>query len=272
LGAIKDLYFNHPCILIWPAELLWLKNQRRYPFVAQASGHESGGADLVFLTAQPGAALPLAQRSAKSALAVSGIRSRSEKPDRAAYESQLGDLQKLIRAGLSAAVFAELPDATQLGTEWLAETNARLFSEPKPSIARVLLRCGGSWNYTTAPPQNTWASRAFDDSSWKTGSSPFGDKTPGAKTAWTGEKLWARQAFELDRSETHDLFLKIANSDRVKIYLNGKLVQECTGGPPGFRLVPLAGDLLVDGRNTIAIESGDEGPVHWLDAGLHDYR
>ena len=69
--------------------------------------------------------------------------------------------------------------------------------------------------------------------------------------------------------------LKIHNNDRAKVYLNGKLVRECGGHSPTYRLTPLGkkgAQALVAGKNWIAIEIENERHPHFLDAGLIDYR
>ena len=60
-------------------------------------------------------------------------------------------------------------------------------------------------------------------------------------------------------------------NDKAKIYLNGQLVADCSGGSTASRLEPLSGEaaaLLVDGDNTIAIEIKNESNTRYLDAGL----
>jgi hypothetical protein len=95
------------------------------------------------------------------------------------------------------------------------------------------------------------------------------------QTAWTGDRLWLRQRFSLEAAPAGDLCLKIINSERAKIYLNGKLLADCSGASSSYRLEPLphdAASLLTPGENTIAVEIENTGHLHFFDVGLAELR
>ena len=267
---------SHPSIVAWsrdPANLdemagAWLS-------VAHAGTGSAPASDLIFVNGHPGAAMPYIEGESKAALAVCKLDFQAGSLTRAAYESNHEDIRRLIHVGLGAAVFSRRPDPA-LGLEWLAAINDKtIHAESSIATPHTVLQPGGKWNYTTAAPPEGWENPSFDDSGWKAGAAPFGDPKAEVQTAWTSDHLWMRQSFPLDGTVVDHLFLKIFNRNPAKIYLNGKLIADCSGASSAFRVEPLpaeAASLLVDGTNTVAIEIVHEGKLHFIDAGLIDFR
>lgn len=277
LSEIKTTFQQHPSIIIWP----------------DRSPHAEGGGDvfssarraslglgedqvgtLLFVRGHPGVAMPLPHGDSKTALAVVDVGAPAAALTRDRYASSIEDMRKLIGAGLSGAYFSRRPDA-ELDQEWIAATNATLDADLPTTTLRILLETGANWHYTVTRPPETWPTPGFDDSSWKSGAAPFGDPKAKVQTAWTGDRLWLRQGFSLEAAPAGDLCLKIINSERTKIYLNGEQVADCSGASSSYRLEPLPADaasLLTPGENTIAIEIENSGHLHFFDAGLAELR
>ncbi|MBQ9467477.1 MAG: hypothetical protein IJU52_00525 [Clostridia bacterium] len=93
-----------------------------------------------------------------------------------------------------------------------------------------------TWKYQTASSDNLpndWISEDYDDSSWKTGKAPFGDRGDITKmnTGWSGSQsyIWLRSQFDLtaeqiERFKGGYASLSILYDDTIKIYINGQLV------------------------------------------------
>jgi len=272
LAAIESQYGKHPSIVVWPRSLHRTEGKNTHPLTAAPAG-SGDRADILFLDGHPRAAMPSPDGDTRPALAVAGIRHVSGQGGRAQYESSNRELQRLVRAGLSAAIFSDQPDPS-LDPAWLAETNSKL-SVGTTTRPHVLLPTGGEWKFSITSPSDGWHLQDFDDSGWQTGGAPFGDPSLKATTAWSSDRLWLRKSFSLASPKIEDLFLKIVNSGAARVYLNGTLVADCSGASSAVHLDPLpaeAATRLVDGKNTIAIEieSGDQ--ANFLDAGLTEFR
>lgn len=324
LDDVIDHLENHPCVIIWTifnegwgqhdsSHLIgWLEKRDPTRLSGGPSGWQDHGAgQLLDIHRYPGPSMPAPDGQAKRALVLSEfgglklpspathlwrdkdnwgyVAARDQSDLRGRYTTLRDELQALIRAGLSAAIYTQTTDVeTEIngllsydrqinkpGAEWIAETNAPLYKIPPASKPSVLLNTGSTWSFTTARPAENWAAPDFDDSTWKQAAAPFGDPAAKAKTAWTSDHLWVRQTFDLADAKIHDLMLKIHNNDRARVYLNGKLVRDCGGHSPTYRLTPLGehgAKALVPGKNTIAIEIENEKHPHFLDAGLINYR
>ncbi|MGI9242645.1 MAG: sugar-binding domain-containing protein [Verrucomicrobiales bacterium] len=277
LGAIRARFQKHPSIVLWPGALPNDAEDTDRPLSAGRAGI-CQGADLQFINGHPGVAMPSPDGAGNSALGVAEVVNLPAGTTRSQLESRTDDLQRLIRAGLSAIIFQDSPAPT-LDPAWLAGTHAKLVAGTSIAEQRIILPSGGTWSYTDSAPPAGWHLPAFDDAGWDKGNAPFGAPKLKAKTPWTGDRLWLRQNFELESPQIEDLLLKIINNDQARIYLNGQPVADCSGGSSAFRLEPLSEDaaaLLVDGDNTIAIEiknaSNTQSNTHYLDAGLTALR
>ena len=259
LSEIKTAFQQHPSIIIWPDRSPRAEGEG--DVLSSARRASLGLADdqvgtLLFVRGHPGVAMPFPHGDSKTALAVVDVGSPTAALTRDRYASSIEDMRKLIGAGLSGAYFSRRPDA-ELDQEWIAATNASLDADHPTTTLRILLEAGANWHYTGAQPPDSWCNPGFDDSGWKSGAAPFGDPKAKVQTAWTGDRLWLRQSFSLEAAPAGDLCLKIINSERTKIYLNGKQVADCSGGSSCYRLEPLptdAASLLTPGENTIAVE------------------
>ena len=131
---------------------------------------------------------------------------------------------------MCAAIYTQTPDVetevnglltydralNKVGADWLAKTHAALFEVAGTTKPKVILETGGTWAYAEEKQAKTWDSPTYDDSDWKRAPAPFGDPKAGAKTAWTSDNLWIRQAFEVDDPEVHELMLKRVAANKTR--------------------------------------------------------
>ncbi len=81
------------------------------------------------------------------------------------------------------------------------------------------------WRYSLAQPTEAWSQAAFDDSTWKQGSGPFGSNgTPGIspKTVWTSDDIWLRRELTMP-AWPGDLQVLVYHDEDVEVYVNGVL-------------------------------------------------
>jgi hypothetical protein len=161
----------------------------------------------------------------------------------------------------------------KMDARYVAAANASLYLPPP--IERVILptaeREKAAWRYTTGEPGEGWIKPDFDDHSWKTGPGGFGTAdTPGAivGTEWTGTDIWLRRAFEFEGTQPSLLYLRLYHDEDCEVYLNGKPVAEKKGYVTSYRLVPLYGVKLNEGKNTLAIHCRQTQGGQGIDAGL----
>lgn len=128
------------------------------------------------------------------------------------------------------------------------------------------------------PPRQTSAAPAgcyrdgFDDSAWKTGVAPFGDRrrrgTPQEK-----DMIVLRKRFSVESTDYAQLGVVMKSTPGMKVYLNGLRVLEVAGRPSApYELVVLRGNavgLLRRGGNVIAVFAEGRGAV---DVGLRGAR
>ena len=205
------------------------------------------------------------------------------------YKTLIENMRPLIGRGLAAAVYTQTTDVegevnglltydrrvNKMGTDWLAETNARAFG-PMPTERTILAtseRTPAQWRYTTADPAGDWAAPTYDDSSWKTGKAGFGTRgTPGAVigTEWNTSAIWIRRQFTLDAVPTRgELFLRMGHDENAQVFINGKSVIEVTGWSDGYRMFgPIDRSVLNKGDNTIAAHCTQTSGGQFIDVGL----
>ncbi|HUY32809.1 MAG TPA: hypothetical protein VMV69_08510, partial [Pirellulales bacterium] len=141
----------------------------------------------------------------------------------------------------------------------LFELFSGIHAEPLPEIRNLRSASFIDWTATTN----------FDDSLWKEGPAPFGDKP--ARTAWSTPELWLRRRFEgslNDKAEVLYLRLKVDNT--AEVFLNG---QRLISQNIEFKYVLIALDavspsLVVPGTNTLAVHCRNDGGPGFIDLGL----
>jgi len=123
--------------------------------------------------------------------------------------------------------------------------------------------------YTETQPAAGWNTTAFNDTDWKTGTAPFGDRGRAVKTIWKSKDLWVRRSFELGDVDIHQLILKLRHDDNIEVYLNGEEVFNTMGWNDSFELIKIK-SALKKGMNLLAIHCANTAGGAWLDAGLLD--
>jgi len=210
------------------------------------------------------------------------------------YRGVMNNVRGLLGFGLSAAIYTQTTDVegevnglltydrevVKFDEKALAALHAPLYREG--AKARWLMNtsehAAQQWLARTTPPEPNWTtgagSQAGNDA-WQSSPGPFG-KNPFVPegTAWTGQKLWLRRSFQLDRLPK-DLWLCWFNDVTTgRLFINGHAVALLSPDSRTVRhwghvdLTPYAHHLL-RGQNVIAIAV--EGPAQHavIDAGLY---
>lgn len=120
--------------------------------------------------------------------------------------------------------------------------------------------------YVESEPEKGWNQAGFAETSWKTGTAPFGDGA--ATTQWRTKDLWMRRTFNLTQTDFKGLKLKLMNDDDVEVYLNGTRIFACECFNGKFIYVPVDTKLLKKGQNLLAVHVKNNVGGQWLDAGL----
>lgn len=140
---------------------------------------------------------------------------------------------------------------------------------------------GDNWKYMESPKRATnWTGLTFNDKTWKTGKSGFGNfnKRGDTKTIWSGGRkdLYLRKEFKLDYKvkEVVKAVLHFAIDDSLEVWLNGKhLFDMAHNGSYEYGAVDVTEEFkrLVreTGRsNVIAVKAHDIGGACFVDVGL----
>ena len=156
------------------------------------------------------------------------------------------------------------------GTEYnmvdsqLVFTTTEPVGEVKPATENLLT--SPEWYYTTSGADN---SVQYRDEGWYTDSEVYGEwsKTTAPTDAWgtddqgtKNQTLLLVAEFDVEDVaywEGYELLMKAGYDDNIRVYVNGKLVFIDTGwsnGTPTLSLAEEATDLLVEGKNVLAIK------------------
>lgn len=125
-------------------------------------------------------------------------------------------------------------------------------------------------SYTEKEPGQGWQTLAYKEKGWNDGMAPFGS-SPAAKTAWKTKDIWYRRVFNLRKTPSGKLFLKINHDDNTEVFLNGLQIYTKTGWLTKMAYIPLAEGItksLLPGKNLLAIHCRNTAGGAWLDAGL----
>ena len=128
-----------------------------------------------------------------------------------------------------------------------------------------------TWNYTTDRPEGDWSQAGFDDSSWKTGTAPFGHDIGRVSTQWTSDDIWIRRKVTLPQDIPPKLDFMIFHDEDADIYINGVEAATIPGASTGYVAVPLndaARQALQPGDNTIAVHVHQTVGGQFIDLGI----
>jgi hypothetical protein len=97
---------------------------------------------------------------------------------------------------------------------------------PKPVMKVIVptaVQKPAKWKYTTDQPGDDWYKPSYDDSSWQSGLSLFGNggPAPAIHTPWTSSDIWIRRTFTMPSGTFHHLIFDVYHDEDVQIYVNG---------------------------------------------------
>ena len=210
---------------------------------------------------------------------------------RRAYRDRLAQLRLLVARGLSAAIYTQTTDV-EIETNGLMTYDREVVKIPQATLAdihrtlykdlpivRTLLPTseldGRAWRYTTAGPRRLWASAAFDDGAWQTGTAPFGGGKPEGvplRTAWTSPADLAAPGVRLARrgrptgctwcSRTTRTPRSSSTASRRPACRNPRpATSSCRSGRA-------AAEALKTGRNVIAVRCSQTKGAQAIDVGI----
>lgn len=144
------------------------------------------------------------------------------------------------------------------------------------AVLPIAIDGGYLWRYTFEQAPEGWEQPDFDDSSWKQGSSGFGNTgTRAGKigTEWVSKQIWLRTTFNAKEERPHALVLDIFHTHDVTVYWNGKQIFKETGyGTFYYRKLLDSKEILkvwTPGKNTIAVKCQvTNGDRQYVDLGL----
>jgi hypothetical protein len=142
----------------------------------------------------------------------------------------------------------------------------------RQDLCDVLSPIQAEWRYATQDPGKGWEQPAFDSSSWKSGSAPFGPD--GATRLGFVADVWLRRTFAAPGGGSlAKPLLCVRNVGIVEVYLNGRLAAKPLDFAYQFRTTPVlpeAAASLTAGVNLLAVHCRhDRGEAH-VDAALLD--
>jgi hypothetical protein len=205
---------------------------------------------------------------------------------RPAYERLFWQLDAMREEGLSAAVYTQTTDVEgevnglmaydravmKVEPSWARALHDRL-TRPVPRTVVVVPTSEKSpqkWRYTLSDPGAAWFEERFDDSSWKSGTGGFGQKTtpaPHVGTEWTSGEIWIRRSFDL-AAVPNDAMLRLWHDEDASVYVNGKLVASFTQWVDAYVNVPFDRSSLRVGRNVIAVRCKQTSGGQFIDVGI----
>lgn len=137
----------------------------------------------------------------------------------------------------------------------------------------------GMFQYTFTQPGENWMNENFNDASWLTGKAGFGSTviknstTRKIGTDWNTSKIWLRRPFNIDKSKTGNLMLRINHDGATKVFLNGQLVYEkADRAYTTWNLDQKARSLVKNGENILAVESTAGSRSKYLDVSIFDMK
>ncbi|MGN1409993.1 MAG: hypothetical protein ACI4XJ_07430 [Eubacteriales bacterium] len=152
---------------------------------------------------------------------------------------------------------------------------------------KTFIRQYASWEYIQSANLNKtpegWTTGEDTSDKWQTGQTPFGDRNIDGinwKTDWSGSKnaIILRREFTVDdinKFKGSPLSANITYDDGIKIYINGKEVFEDPNWVDTYVEIELAkdaSDVLVEGKNIIAISLCNTAGGRQIDLSLYSYE
>lgn len=152
----------------------------------------------------------------------------------------------------------KLPDLPQ-------QIDATVTAAGSPSV--IVPATSPGWKYIAASglTGDAWLKPEFDDAAWKSAQAPVGRGSPlladkkGDTLDIEKGDVALRLAFEIDGTQWFNatrMILQVASSESATVSLNGKTLDDDKKGHPAEywnRTVDVPGDMLVPGRNTVAV-------------------
>lgn len=212
------------------------------------------------------------------------------------------DLLKPLQAdGLSAAVYTQLTDlegevnglitydrkvvkVNEQQKEKIREAISHAITYSAKELVPTALRAKKTqWKYTTSTPENNWYTSDFNDASWPTGVSGFGDggapnttydNKSTVNTEWRSNYIYLRRKFNVEQEDEklrNNLRMTLYHDDDCEVYINGILAFSTTGYVSNYTTVDVneeAKASLKAGENTIAIKCVQHTGGQYIDAGL----
>ncbi len=144
---------------------------------------------------------------------------------------------------------------------------------------------GSEWKYYTASSEKysrtsagSWTKTGFNDSSWKSGKTPFGNRLQNQTTDWTYDGktyLWARKTFTVnklsDLGENFAIYLNTYYDDTCYIYINGVQVLADTQWTDEYVKIRVSvpSGTIKEGENVIAVSLHQHEGGYEFDLGLY---
>lgn len=158
-----------------------------------------------------------------------------------------------------------------------------IHSSAKELVPTALRAKNTQWKYTSIVPESNWNTSDFDDRSWSTGVSGFGDgNAPNTtydnkstvKTEWKSSYIYLRKKFTVDADDEKlrdGLRLILYHDDDCEVYINGVPAFSATGYTSNYTTFDVsdeAKNALKAGENTIAVKCTQYTGGQYIDAGL----
>lgn len=215
----------------------------------------------------------------------------------AAYENLLTKLHPYISQGLSGAIYTQITDVERevnglitydrtvikMDGKRVRTANTNLYKiEPRAFRFKPILEASQEqpqqWRYSFEVPDNEWTQPGFDDTSWSTGSSGFGNPewvTPIIRTEWKTDKIWLRRSFNLESLYFDNPHVIIYHDfeQETMVYLNGELIAEGPEHQFAYTLIPLDKNtrkLFKKWANVLAVHCNKISKRQYVDVGLVD--
>jgi putative heme-binding domain-containing protein len=134
-----------------------------------------------------------------------------------------------------------------------------------------------TWQYTFTKPADSWPSRDFDDSGWRSAPGAFGTGgTPGIvpNTTWSTRDIWLRRTIALPatRLDLPTLQLLVFHDEDIEIYFDGVLATRASGFGTDYQPIAIRDDaraLIKSGAELIvAVHCHQNGGGQGVDVGL----
>lgn len=128
------------------------------------------------------------------------------------------------------------------------------------------------YRYVTQTPQGEWTSAAYDDSSWKSGLSPFGTEGKRiGRTSWATPDIYLRKTFEYDGAELRAGAVVITYDEDTEVYVNGQKILSVQNYIGNYKMVVVTEALrktLRKGTNTLAVHTHQTAGGQFIDLAL----